>query len=209
MKMKKPEEVSPVWLVVFSDIVTNLTLFFLCMFILQIVSSGLKVNAMEGMQEQFGESEDKKVGEEQEGFGDTEREWLVLDTEFQSMRMKDIIRIQLPSDIIFDVGHANLGSQARRLMDDYASILTGTDASILVEGHTDNIPLIPGSRYESNWELSLMRAYNVAAMLSQRYDIDPARVSAVGYSHYRPLVPNDTQENRAKNRRVEIKAIRG
>ncbi|MGM0441279.1 MAG: OmpA/MotB family protein [Elusimicrobiota bacterium] len=209
MKQKKPEQIKPVWLTVFSDIVTNLTLFFLCMFILQIVSSGQKVKAMEGVEENFGESKEKKTGEEKEEAEDTESEWVSLDTEYQSVKMKDIIRIRLPSDIIFDVGRANLSSQAKNLLDDYASILTTTDADIVVEGHTDNIPISGGSRYESNWELSMMRAYNVANLLTKRYNINPARVISVGYSHYQPLAPNDTPENRAKNRRVDIKAIRG
>ncbi len=77
-----------------------------------------------------------------------------------------------------------------------------------MEGHTDNVPI--GSRlaerFPSNWELSTARATTVARYLQDK-GIDPKLLSACGYSEFRPVSPNDTDENKAKNRRIEIALI--
>ena len=75
-----------------------------------------------------------------------------------------------------------------------------------VEGHTDNIP-IQTARFPSNWELSVARAVNVVKYFAEVSNIDPQRLSAVGYGESRPVVANDTPANRMKNRRVEILLI--
>ena len=75
-----------------------------------------------------------------------------------------------------------------------------------VEGHTDNIP-IQTARFPSNWELSVARAVNVVKYFAEVSNIDPQRLSAVGYGESRPVAANDTASNRVKNRRVEILLI--
>lgn len=72
-----------------------------------------------------------------------------------------------------------------------------------IEGHTDNIP-IKSPLYPSNWELSSARATNVLRILVDKAGIDPRLISAVGYGEFTPLVPNDSDANRQKNRRVDI-----
>jgi len=74
---------------------------------------------------------------------------------------------------------------------------------IRVEGHTDDLP-ISTKRFPSNWELSTARATSVVRYYLENYDVDPRQFSAAGYSEYKPLYDNDSPENRAKNRRVEI-----
>lgn len=74
---------------------------------------------------------------------------------------------------------------------------------IRVEGHTDNVP-IKNSIYPSNWELSSARATNVLRILVEKGGLDPTLISAVGYGEYTPLVPNNSDANREKNRRVDI-----
>lgn len=74
---------------------------------------------------------------------------------------------------------------------------------IRIEGHTDNVP-IKSSVYPSNWELSSARATNVLRILVEKGGLDPKLISAVGYGEYTPLVPNDSDANREKNRRVDI-----
>ena len=80
------------------------------------------------------------------------------------------------------------------------------DREILVEGHTDDLPLQNElkEKYGSNWELSGQRAINVVKYLVYAQEIDPERIGAVAYGKFRPRVPNNSTENRAKNRRVEI-----
>ena len=74
----------------------------------------------------------------------------------------------------------------------------------MISGHTDNVP-INSSQYPSNWELSSQRAVNfMKYLLSVNSKLAPQRFSAVGYSEYRPISDNATEEGRSKNRRVEV-----
>ena len=77
--------------------------------------------------------------------------------------------------------------------------------NVRVEGHTDNIPT---DNYTSNWEISVLRASNVVETFVNEYQVDPARLSAVGFSSTRPVASNETEEGRAQNRRVEIVILR-
>jgi len=79
---------------------------------------------------------------------------------------------------------------------------------VIIEGHTDNIPVqvSAGKRYRDNRELSLLRAKAVANVLEKK-GISPEQISVIGYGDTRPLVSNDTYGGRVKNRRVEIKLI--
>ena len=74
---------------------------------------------------------------------------------------------------------------------------------VRIEGHTDDLP-IQSEIYPSNWELSSARACAVARYLISSKNLDSSLISAIGYAENKPLVPNDSQENRKKNRRVEI-----
>ena len=77
---------------------------------------------------------------------------------------------------------------------------------ILVEGHTDSIPVTGDLQniYPSNWELSVARAANTVNYLENQGGIDPTRLSATGFGQQRPVAPNNTRAGRALNRRVEI-----
>lgn len=103
----------------------------------------------------------------------------------------------------FETGRADLSASARRLVTRLAEPLGALANPIRVEGHTDDVP-IHTARYESNWELSTARAVNVVAFLVQEMDFDAARLSAAGYSEFRPRFSNDSVWNRARNRRVDL-----
>jgi chemotaxis protein MotB len=75
--------------------------------------------------------------------------------------------------------------------------------ALTIEGHTDDVP-IHTRLFRSNWELSTARASAVIAFLIEALGFDPTRLSAAGYGEFHPRVPNDTAENRARNRRVDI-----
>lgn len=79
--------------------------------------------------------------------------------------------------------------------------LAKKDFDVLVEGHTDNVPIV-GALYLSNWELSSARATVVLRYLIDVTSFPPNKIGAVGYGEFRPEAPNDTEENRRKNRRV-------
>jgi chemotaxis protein MotB len=84
-----------------------------------------------------------------------------------------------------------------------ASALAPTPYDLRIEGHTDNIPIHNG-QFESNWELSTARATNIARLLLDLKAISPDRLSAAGYAEYHPVAPNDTEQGRAVNRRVDL-----
>lgn len=128
---------------------------------------------------------------------------LKLDPSMQAHFSSEGLRITLKDNILFDIGRAEINPHAFPLLNRMAVKLAKLPNRIRIEGHTDNIPIKTGL-YPSNWELSVARAVNVLKYLVKAGGIAPARMSAVGYGNSRPLVPNDSPQNRAKNRRVEI-----
>lgn len=113
------------------------------------------------------------------------------------------MRIILTGDLLFSLGNSELSLSAKNSLYTLATILKNTPYMINVVGHTDNIPMA-SSRYRSNWELSVARASTVARFLIDEIKMNPAQFVVSGYASYRPVVPNNSAENRAKNRRVEI-----
>ncbi|MBI9073191.1 MAG: OmpA family protein [Melioribacteraceae bacterium] len=113
------------------------------------------------------------------------------------------ITISILEDIIFSSGEAELKTESQRLLKDLAKIIKELPNEVRIEGHTDNLP-INSTRYPSNWHLSVERATNTAYYLMENEGIDPAKVSIVGFSSYKPLASNSTPEGRAMNRRVDI-----
>lgn len=111
--------------------------------------------------------------------------------------------IRLAEVGFYNSGSAVLKPESIAILDQLASQLANMRQSIRVEGHTDNVP-INTSRYPTNWELSTARATNIVIYLQEHYAFDPQRLAASGYGEFRPLVPNNTAENRAMNRRVDI-----
>jgi len=118
-------------------------------------------------------------------------------------RDKEGIRITIRSPILFDSGKADLMPKAAPVLDELITILRESPNTVVVEGHTDNVP-IHNERFPSNWELSTARAISVARHLFERGGFEPARFTVAGYGEYHPLEPNDTAEGRQENRRVEI-----
>jgi len=112
------------------------------------------------------------------------------------------VRIVLRSDELFASGSARLNAALHPVVDSIAAALDGIPGTIVVTGHTDDVP-IRTARFPSNWELSTERAGSVVRLLSSRLR-DSARLRAEGLADADPLVPNDGAANRARNRRVEI-----
>jgi len=124
-------------------------------------------------------------------------------------QLKDKLSVNLVEKILFDSGSAEIKKDGKKVLERVAEILKKvTDKQVRVEGHTDNVPIGPklAERFPSNWELSTTRATTVAKYLQDK-GIDPKLLSACGYSEYRPVSVNDTDENKAKNRRIEIALI--
>ncbi|GAB4298348.1 MAG: OmpA family protein [Desulfuromonadia bacterium] len=120
--------------------------------------------------------------------------------------LKGKLTVNMVDAILFDSGKAEVKSGGLDVLQKVVDILKDVkEKSIRIEGHTDNVPIRGGlaQKYPTNWELSAARAINVTRYL-QSQGIDPANLSAVAYGEYKPVAPNDTDEGRAKNRRIEI-----
>ena len=111
--------------------------------------------------------------------------------------------VSLPQEAAFAIGSTDVSAEARDLISRVAAAVAPTLHAIRIEGHTDNVP-IRTARYASNWELSTARASAVVAFLVGSAAFDPARLSAAGYGEFHPRVANDTADNRARNRRIDI-----
>ncbi len=125
-----------------------------------------------------------------------------LETEFPRI----IIRIREKGS--FPSGSAQLDPGFFEVMDKISTKLSQVKGKIIVAGHTDAIP-ISTSRFRSNWELSAGRAVTVAHALLGNPDVEPGRVVVEGHADSKPLAPNDSRENRSRNRRVELILERG
>lgn len=114
------------------------------------------------------------------------------------------LAVKVADPIGFDIGEADIKPELLGVLGQIAEVIGDVEGTqVRVEGHTDDIP-IHTRKFPSNWELSAARALNVVKFLASRGNIDPSRLSAIGYGEYRPLLPNTSEKNRMQNRRIEI-----
>jgi chemotaxis protein MotB len=131
----------------------------------------------------------------------------IADRQIQVERVRDQLRVEMVDEILFDSGEAVIKPAGLEVLRRVGAILKKVQRrEIEVQGHTDNVQIVGqlAKRFPTNWELSTARATNVARFLQDDAKIDPGLLSAVGFSEYRPRAPNDTEEGRRKNRRIEI-----
>ena len=121
--------------------------------------------------------------------------------EIETDQTRIIVRIREQGS--FSSGSAQLNAGFFEVMDKISGVVANMQGKIVVAGHTDNIP-ISTQRFRSNWELSSARAVTVVHALLSHPEVDMERVKIEGYADTRPLEPNDTPDNRARNRRVEL-----
>lgn len=114
------------------------------------------------------------------------------------------VRISLAAESFFNPGSMKLKHQSLESLNKVAAILKRTDKKVIIEGHTDNQPVAEASFFESNWELASLRATTVVRYFNKIHGIDGKRMAAVSYGDQKPIAPNDSEENRSKNRRIEI-----
>ncbi len=113
------------------------------------------------------------------------------------------VTVSLADQLLFPRGASDLLPGGKRVLAKLGEILQLVSVPLAVEGHTDTVPL-RGGPYKDNWGLSSVRASVVASYLQEGANISPYRLKAVGYGQYKPLVPNDTEEHMALNRRVDL-----
>jgi chemotaxis protein MotB len=214
---------SPAWMATFADMMTLL----MCFFILIMSFSTMEVTkfklAMGSLRGAFGIlGTQKELRPEQSWFSPFQpnpQNMAILDhmdkvqDVISNNQMEDKVDmylndgemvIRIKDRLLFDPGSARLKPDYLRLLKLVKDLLFEDAKEVRVEGHTDPSPVVSDT-YPSNWELSMARALSVVRFYIQHENLDPSRISAAGYGENRPIASNDTPENRAKNRRVEIK----
>lgn len=115
------------------------------------------------------------------------------------------VYVSLENKLLFDSGSWTVGANGRTAVVELGKVLgTNPDIAVLIEGHTDNVPYTGTGNLKGNWDLSAKRATAIVTILRENKDIDPKNLTAAGRGEYAPVAPNDTAENKAKNRRIEV-----
>lgn len=210
------------WLVSYADFITLLFAFFTMMYAVSTVDAERLRTMAKGLTMVFAEPRPQRVQDVGVTARDVQR---TMSSPPSLARIRDVLterlhaqfaqeRIELTmerrglvvsirEDSSFATGSADLSTEARGIFREIARSLAQIDNPLRIEGHTDNVP-IKTSRFVSNWDLSARRATTVVEFLADEGGISPSRLSAAGYAHFRPRVPNDTEANRARNRRVDL-----
>jgi len=196
--MKRPDHTRIIeartWQMSFNDLLTVLLTFF----ILLVSASEINVNKIQDLSSSVTEV-----------FGDmqsADEQTLLIralnrEDGINAHSVKGGISIILPESLVYPSGSAVIIN--KDVLIGVGKKLNKAAGSILVEGHTDSIPVAIGS-FSSNWDLSAQRAVNVARFLIDECGINPEKLSAAGYADSRPVASNDTLEGRALNRRVNL-----
>jgi len=115
------------------------------------------------------------------------------------------VYVSLDEKLLFASGSWEIDKRGREALTELGKVLAAdSEISVLIEGHTDNVPFRGSGNVKDNWDLSVMRATAVVKELLKNGGIDPQRITAAGRSEYVPIDPDDTREARARNRRTEI-----
>ncbi|OGS40247.1 MAG: hypothetical protein A2506_12130 [Elusimicrobia bacterium RIFOXYD12_FULL_66_9] len=183
-KVAKVGHPAPAWVVCYADLMTELVCFFV---ILYALSAALSKDVQKAQQE-IKEMMDKG---EMKGEVKIDKEGLKISIEEQGAAGFFASGAAEPTEEM-DTILAKLVPNLRKLTEDH---------ELLVEGHTDNQP-IHNAYFDSNWELSTARSTSVTRLLIEKYGIPDNHIGAVGYGDTRPVAPNDTPDNRARNRHV-------
>lgn len=114
------------------------------------------------------------------------------------------VYVSLAEKLLFKSGSDVVNAKGREALKSLAEVINSTkDINVMIEGHTDNVP-IRTSQYKDNWDLSAARATSIVRILTKDYGFDPNRITASGKGEFHPVTTNETTEGRAGNRRTEI-----
>jgi chemotaxis protein MotB len=235
-KEEEAKQGAPDWMVTYGDMVTLLLCFFVLLFSMStvdakkfksvieafqgslgVLTAGKTIDDSELMSKGLNDDDIKKQLQEAEDFQELqeqiedylEEEGIIDDVEVTNNNSGLLLRFS--DNALFDSGRAIIKEPSRKTLSYIAELLKKeefSDKNIRVEGHTDNDQIVRGSKYETNWELSVSRASNVVRFFIEQNGLKPTRFSAAGYSEYHPVAPNDSVENKAKNRRVDILIVK-
>ena len=201
-----PGGVEP-WMATFADMVTLLMVFFVLFYSVEKDNTEKFKSAIDMMVEEDGPDGLAKIMKVMDATEVMQNLKEMRDATLAAQAeetVEDKIVLRVPGLNLFKKGGAKLSPAARPVLDEIVKIIKtkGKKHKIFIQGHTDDVP-IHTAKFESNWELSAIRA---TAVLRYFFDkgIDPERLTATGYADTFPMVSNNTKEGRAKNRRIEF-----
>lgn len=227
---RKPIGTAPLWMVTFSDLMTLL----LCFFVFLFTFSNVDMVKFKAMSDSFRRSSileggisilsnnpplhaNTNVNGDYQGGIDYKPRQLdslyeaimqylednKLEAVISAARDEFGVSLEIRDRVLFDSGSAEIKDEGIPFLEKVGQLIQSLPNPIEIEGHTDNQPIIT-SQYPSNWELSTARSAQVARYFISEFQVNPQQVSVSGYGEYRPVLNNDTAENRAINRRVVI-----
>nr|WP_209280113.1 OmpA family protein [Desulfobaculum xiamenense] len=228
MGSSESEGESNEWITTFADLSLLLLVFFILLFSMSTLNVQKFTDSFLSVRKALGQKEDKlmtaPVKSEEAVIMDTVRMQKQL-IEAQRKVFSDVrtfitkkgvegvvgavleegkITLRLPGDVLFESGQVELSEQGRALVATLRDVLVkNVDQQINIVGHSDDVPPSRNSRFKDNWEISSLRAVYVLRYLMQ-LGIAQGRLTATGLADLQPIYPNNTAENRAKNRRVEL-----
>jgi chemotaxis protein MotB len=209
---------NPLWLVVLAGIMTDLMLFFLILYVFSLrPESEANTTFLNGFDREHLEAQKEKKAEDVLQKFKEKDAAETLRSELEKAGLKDLaevqmtdklIKVNISAPILFKSGKASLEPNAIEILSVMGRLLEKLKQNdILIEGHTDSVPVKSGD-YTTNWELSAARAGSVVNYLATTCGIPQEKLILAAYGEYRPIAPNNTAEGRAKNRRIEIVVTR-
>ncbi len=207
MKKRRTEEEhgnTERWLISYADFITLLFTFFAALYALSSMDAAKMEKFSGSLQQSF------KIIEEPIVIGDGTSRLVVRDMRkilggVQGVSVKSEPRgvvVTFSDTVLFSSGAAVVKQEATAMLGELSKLISTLQGHITIEGHTDNVPVL-GGKFASNWELSAERAASILHFFISQ-GVDPEKFSIAGYAEYKPVAPNDNEENRAKNRRVEL-----
>jgi chemotaxis protein MotB len=177
--------------------------------------NGRLIEANEGLRLEL-QQEKLAVLQKEEKISDLEKTRREIETNLkEQIAQKDVkieeiegrLKVTFVDKILFDSGSVKIKDKGQQVLLRLADSFKKNEAqNIIVEGHTDDMKIGPAlqQRFPTNWELSTARATAVVRFLQEKGGIAPERLTASGFSFYKPVAANDSEEGRKQNRRIEI-----
>lgn len=211
---------APRWMVTFSDLVTLILVFFILLFSMSQIDNVKFQSMANSFRQQAAFDENPSIvpgdypNEQQQAGGQSDLDELYekvqsflkensLEQTADVTRDERGVVLVLNEQFLFGSGESELMPVSYPFLDGIGALFKDLPNMIKVEGHTDNVP-IQDERYPSNWELSSARSSSVIRYFVEEHSLSPGRFMAVGYADTRSIAPNSSEENRRKNRRVEM-----
>jgi chemotaxis protein MotB len=219
-KKKKAPAGAPLWMCTFADMMSLLLCFFVLILTFATLDEVKFVKVSGSLKDAFGVQKDEEIftplGQTMISpmfrtvpF-DVRQEVMDIVKELsasglvEAAETKEGIVVRVDEALAFASGKAELQPRFQELLDRIGKVIAAAEADVVVNGHTDNVPLRPGGEFSSNWTLSAARSVAVVEYWEKKFAMPAARFSAVGHAAGKPVASNNSEEGRGKNRRVEF-----